>query len=328
MPILPIRCGNSNRADLQQISTSLLAQRGDAITTEVGSIIWMETQAWARAIYHIWAYNQKAANQFDPNKMTDLLPRWESMMGLSALPTDTVAKRQARIAARFRLINKMPTTQDLTDLLVSALGITFLEIINIDRSHAYAQYPGGTPIVGGITNTVNAPWYSTIQHIFIEVIHPTSITDNQFYATVNQITPLLNPLLPAYDTFDWFWDGFSDDGYASFDGYVGLVSGTVGTTTLTGNGTAWKVPVNFADNTFNIVAGSILEFYDDVGVWQRVTVQSVNSNTSITLAEPLVSTVTSHAYVIQGFFLDCDNSHFPYPPVNAHNLDNSGINSV
>ena len=32
MAILPLRCGNSNRADLQQISTSLLAQRGDAIT--------------------------------------------------------------------------------------------------------------------------------------------------------------------------------------------------------------------------------------------------------------------------------------------------------
>lgn len=328
MVCLPYRCGNSNRADLQQISSSLLAQRGDAITTQVGSVIWVETQAWARAIYHIWAYNQKAANQFDPNKMTDLLPRWESMMGLSALPGDTIAQRQARIAARFRLINKMPTTQDITDLLMSALGPTFVELINIRQDQAYAQYPGGTPIVGGITNTVNGPWYSTIQHIFVETIHPPSYTDNQFYATVNQIIPLLNPLLPSYDTFDWFWDSFSDDGYASFDGYVGLVSGTVGTTSLTGNGTAWNVPINFADNTFNIEAGSVLEFYDDEGVWQRVTVQSVNSNTSITLAEPLVSTVTNHSYVIQGFFLDCDNLQFPYPPAIAHNLDNAAINTV
>jgi hypothetical protein len=329
MAILPFRCGNSNRADLQQIASSLLAQRGDAITTAVGSIIWVETQAWARAVYSIWAVNQKLAYQFDPNKMTDFLPRWESIMGLAALPTDTIQTRQQRIASRFNAINKMPTTQKVTDLMQASLGITFLGLINDPAPLAYAQFPGGAAITGGITNVVDGPWYSTVQELFIEVYHPAVMTNNQFYNTVNQVFPLLSPYLPAYDSFDWFWNSFRDDGYATADGYAtGTISGTVGDNHIRGFGTAWNTPVNHADNTFDVVIGSILECFDDEGVWRRMVVSSVNSDSSITLTTQLVGNITRQPYVIEGFFLDCDNTQFPYPPIGCLNLDNAGINKV
>ena len=328
MAILPFRCGNSNRADLQQIADSLLAQRGDAITTQPGSIIWVETQAWARALYSIWANNQKLAYQFDPNKMTAALPRWESIMGLSALPTDTIQSRQQRIAARFKIINKLPNTPNITDLLVDTLGITFLELINIPATTAYAQFPSGSAITGGITNVVAGPWYSTIQEIFIETIHPPSLTDNEFYAIVNQVFPLLNTYLPAYDQFDWFWDSFSDDGYAGGAPIRATITVNVGSTTMTGTGTSWKTYINTGDNTYNVVPGTIIECYDNNGNWRRMTVATVNSNTSITLTEPAVGQITAKQYVIQGFFLDCDSTQFPYPPVNSHNMDNAAINSI
>ncbi len=326
MAILPLRCGNSNRADLQQIADSLLAQRGDAITTQVGSIIWVETQAWSRAIYSIWANNQKLAYQFDPNKMTDFLPRWESIMGLAALPSDTIQRRQERIAARFRIINKMPDDQNVTDLLVASLGITFLDLINIPAVDAYGQFPGGSAITGGITNIVDGTWYSTCQEIFVETIHPPSLTDNEFYATVNQIFPLLNTYLPVYDQFDWFWDSFSDDGYSSAINRA-TITVNVGSITVTGTNTAWNTLIN-VDGTYNLEPGSIIECYDNAGVWRRMIVDTVNSDTSITLTEPAVGQITNKQYVIQGFFLDCDSSQFPYPPVDAHNLDNAAINSV
>ena len=326
MAILPFRCGNSNRDDLQQIATSLLAQRGDAITTQVGSIIWVETQAWARALYHIWAVNTKLAYQFDPNKMTDFLGRWESIMGLGSLPTDSIQQRQSRIAAGFSLINKTPNTQNVNDLMKASLGPTYLELINTTAPEAYAQFPSGVAITGGITNITAGPWYSSCQNIFIEVTNPNSFTNNQFYNTVNQIFPLLNNYLPAYDTFDWFWDSFSDDGYGSSTNRA-VISGTVGSTSLTGLRTSWNTPIN-TDGTYNVVDGSILECYDDTGSWQRLEVESVNSDTSITLANPLTNNITDKTYVIEGFFCDCDPTSFPYPPVNAHNLDNAGINSV
>ena len=328
MPILPLRCGNSNRADLRQISDSLLAQRGDAITTAVGSVIWVETQAWARAIYSIWANNQKLAYQFDPNKMTDFLPRWEAIMGLSALPNDTIQQRQQRIAARFRIINKMPDTQNVTDLLSAALGITFLELINIPASLAYGQFPGGSAITGGITNIVAGPWYSTCQEIFVEVTHPSSLTNNEFYATVNQIFPLLNTYLPVYDQFDWFYDSFSDDGNAGGAGHRATITVNVGSTHMAGTGTSWQTVINGGDSTYNVVAGSVLECFDDQGVWRRMTVATVNSDTSITLTVPAAGQITNKVYVIEGFFLDCDPTVFPYPPAVALNLDNAGINTV
>lgn len=324
--ILPLRCGNGNRADVQQIASSLLAQRGDAITTEVGSVMWVETQAWARAIYSIWAVNQKMAFQFDPHKMTDFLPRWESILGIAALPTDTIQQRQARITARFLLVNKMPDTQAVTDLLKANLGTTFLEIINTPASTAFTQFPGGVDIIGGAQNVGNGPWYSEVQNIFVETFRPPVMTDNQFYATINQIFPLLNGYLPAYDTFDWFWDSFSDDGYASGDGYVGTISGTVGSFVLSGVGTSWNTPINAPDFSYNVVGQSILECFADNGTWQRLEVSSVSSDTSLTLANPLVVNITNKKYVIQGFFCDCDSTQFPYPPSNAKNLDNAGIN--
>lgn len=325
MSILPLRCGNSNRADLQQISASLLQQRGDAITTAPGSIIWIETQAHARAIYSIWAINQKMAYQFDPNKMSDFIHRWETIVGVSSLPTDDFQIRQQRIAAKFAIINKFPTTQAIHDLIAAALNVTFLVLINDPASAAYTQFPGGSAIVGGVQNVVNAPWLSKVHQILIETIHPPYMTDNQFYNTVNQIYNLLNAYLPSYDTFDWFWDSFSDDGYAG--SARATISVTVNSTTLTGIGTSWNTPIN-VDGTKNVVVGSILECYDDIGNWQRLIVSTVNSNTSITLSTPAVSTITSKIYVIEGFFLDCDSTLFPYPPTNSHNLDNAGINSV
>lgn len=327
MAILPFRCGNSNRADLQQIATSLLAQRGDAITTQVGSIIWTEVQAHARAVYSIWANNQKACNQLNPTKMTDFLPRWNAIMGLARLPTDTIQTQQARITARFAAINKMPDTQQVNDLLVASLGETYVGLINNPASSAYAQFPGGAPITGGVATIVNGPWWSTVQELYVEVTHIPSLTNNQFYNIVNQIYPLLNQYLPAYDTFDWFWSSFCDDGYASADGYIAYVSGSVGSTTLTGNGTAWDTPINDADNTFNLVAGSIIECFNDDGVWQRLFVERVNSNTSVTLTKPLIGNITSQRYVMEGIFLDCNSLAFPYPPI-CLNLDNAGINRV
>jgi hypothetical protein len=336
MSILPYRCGNSNRSDLQQIASSLLAQRGNAITTQVGSIMWVETQAWARAIYNIWAVNQKMAYQFDPDKMTDFLPRWNAIMGLAALPTDTIQTQQARIAARFAAINNNPDTQAVTDLLEGALGITFLALLNVNAEYsaaeeavgvkpAYVQFPGGTSITGGTTNVGNGPWLSCIQELFIEVTNPPTFTNNQFYSTVNTIFPILGQYLPAYDTFDWFWSSFSDDGYASA-GTRATISVMVGSTTVTGVGTGWLTPINPPDGTENIHAGSIIEARDNDGNWQRMLVQSIQSNTSLTLVNPAVSTITAQPYVIQGFFLDCNPAAYPYPPTNCLNLDNAGLN--
>lgn len=325
MVCLPLRAGNSNRSDLQAIVTSLLAQRGDAITNEVSSVVWIEAQSHARAIYNLWAVLLKMSRQFDPRTMTDFLSRWESIMGLAALPTDTIQDRQARLTAKFAMINKPPNTQNVKDILELALDGIFLDLINTTDDQAIAAFPGGVPITGGITNILDESWLSTIQKLFIEVIHPSYMNDNTFYNTVNQIAPLLNSFLPAYDTFSWFTSSFSDDGTGDATVNRGIISCSVGSTSVTGVNTAWITPINVSNGVCSISVGSIIEAYDDDGVWRRMEVASIIDDTHLTITEPCINGITNKNYVIQGFFVDCSSSDFPYPPPNCKNTDNAGL---
>lgn len=322
--LVPLRAGNSNRSDLKQIADSLLQQRGDAVTKDVGSVVWIEVQAHARAIYSIWCVNQKLANQFDPNKMSDFLTRWETILQLSPLPTDTLTQRRGRIAAKFLALNKLPNTSQVHDLLAAGLPDTFLDVINVACGDAISFYPGGSHIVGG-SQAGNGPWYSTTASIFVETTQPTYLADGDFQNQVNQVSSILGQYLPAWTDFDWFASSFRDDGHA--DGYTGTLTASAGSFTLTGTNTAWNTPINALDNTYNIEPGSILECFDDTGAWQRMTVASVVSDTSILLTEPVPNSITAKTYVIEGFFLDCDPHSFPYPPATSKNLDVAGLNN-
>lgn len=346
MVCVPIRCGGGNRSDLQGIAQSLLNQRGNAVTQEVGSARWIENQAWARAIYGDWCVNQKMANQLNPNTLTDFLSRWETIMGISPLPTDTLQVRRARIAAKFMILGKMPTTQAVTDLLTTYLGPVFLDLINTTIADGYAAFYNGAPITGGLQNVSNdntplvlgyfdPGWYSTLQKIYVEVKNQPYLTNNTFYQTVNQIFPLLGSYLPAYTTVTWFWNGFNNSGADSSTPGVATITVSAGSTTVTGTGTQWNTPS--ASGRYHVKAGSIIEAYANSviinglsvpGSWQRMKVAYVNSDTSLTLTEPASATITNGKYVIQGFFCDCSPTHFPYPPVGCLNVDNAGIANV
>ena len=329
--IVPLRSGNGNRADLQGIVQSLLNQRGDAITKDVGSAVWIEVNAQARAIYNIWANNTKMFYQLDPNRLSDFISRWEVIMGVSPLPTDTLQNRRDRIVAKFAIVGKMPTTQVVRDLLAQYLGSVFLVLLNTTADEAIAQFPNPPDImidgkrIDGAVNTINpGTWLSTVQNIFVEVKNQPYMLNNQFYQIVNQIFPLLGSYLPAYTKFDWFWSSFNDSGNTTAGAAV--ISVSSGSTALTGSGTAWNTPLGFSGR-LNLSEGSILEAYDDNGEWQRLVVQSVDSDTGITLQSPAISNITSQQYVIQGFFADCRSDWFPYPPSGCLNADNAGVNN-
>ena len=324
--LFPIQFGNSNRPDLNSITNSLLNQMGNAYTNTVGTLVWIQCRALAIMVNTVWITNTKLVNQFNPNKMSDMLARWEAIFQIIPLPNDTLGSRRTRVAEYFFRINKVPNLSNIDQVLTYLLPETFVGLIIENQSESISAFPNGFNIIGG-QDSSNGPWGSTLSYLAVETQKPLSMSITDFNNNVSQIYALLKQALPAYVEFDWIWDGFCDDGYASSDGYIAKISIVDGTTTLTGVGTAWDTPINTLDNTFNIVPGSILEAFDDMGEWQRMTVLTVNSDTSITLAEVATFNMTSATYVIQGFFLDCDSGSFPYPPV-CYNLDNAGLNNV
>jgi len=359
--LMPLRMGNSNRADYRGIVKSLRDQRGSNLrNAPVGSIVWIEINAWARAIYSIWLVNQKLSNQFNPNTLTDFLSRWETICGIAPLPGDTLTDRRNRIAAKFALVGQVANQTNLTDTLDAYLGSNFVQLLQGGVSRisvgsgthpagsAYARWFGGSgstftdPISIPAANTsddngVNGQsaqfinnsdqgWFSTVNMVFVELQQLANQPGAQFYALASSIFTLLQPYLPAYVTFDWFNNTFSDDGYAGGAGLRATITVAGGSTSLAGSGTAWNTP--FSNGVFNVRVGSILEAFDDNGDWQRLQVLHVNSDTSITLNAPAPTNITGKVYVVQGFFLDCDPTAFPYPPIGSLNLDNAGLNSV
>lgn len=213
--LVPIRAGNSNRDDLLLLLKSILNANGTALTQDEGSNIWVLANAQARAIFHIWALNEKVKYEFDPNKMNDLLERWEKILGItpsknvstdvhkdSNLPSvETIQYRRARIAAKFRAVSQMPNAQALEDIITAVFPNVSVTVSPTTPDVAVSSWPSGTTIVGGSAGT-NAAWKSTVSNVNITIGYPAGISDANYERMKKQIYSLLVTFLPAYTTIN------------------------------------------------------------------------------------------------------------------------------
>jgi len=190
----------------QRILESLNAAMGTAYDTSRGTTVYAENLATARCINAAWENNQRLANQWDPRRMTVFVPRWERILKLTPLPTDTMPVRRRRIAAVFARWSQLPTYQQIKDKLSDALATTFVDLEHIAPADAVTWWPGGTP-------NADFPWYSTISHLLIRVTKPTPMTEATFYSTMGLILPLLDGFVPAWVTWSWIRNGPNGDGF-------------------------------------------------------------------------------------------------------------------
>lgn len=213
----PKRFGASNDSDTEAILNDLLSGLGSAFDTEYGSITWIKMNAVARVLNDVFEQNKRLSYQWDPLRMSDFLPRWETIYGLNPLPTDTEVERREKVLAAVQTSGLMPTQQVVTDLLTSLLGPVFVGITNLTplgpSPTALTYVSGGAVIPGGITIPDGAaippappviPWLSTISYVAIQVEQPSYMDNDTFYQTANQIYTFLDNLLPAWVAFGWF----------------------------------------------------------------------------------------------------------------------------
>lgn len=187
---------------------------GTALAKDVDSFVWAERNAEARALAYLWHLNRRMANQWDPRRMTDFLPRWEKILGLRPLAGATDVARRAAVLAKMQLFGQPGTQQVLTDLLhtlFDELGI-FVGIVNTSSAVAVGTVPGGATVPGGVT-LPDGDWYSSIAHLAIETVQPDGVDDPTFYDAVGQIAQAIDGIVPAWVTFDWFLDGSHGAGF-------------------------------------------------------------------------------------------------------------------
>lgn len=205
----PEKFGAAKGTDLESLLDTLKDSVGSAFNTESTTVNWIYLNAIARVFNDVFGQNKRLANQWDPDRMTDFLPRWEKILGISPLATDTLIERRAKVKVKLQTFGKSGTYQVVTDLLNDVLGSdVFVDITHNDSNSANVWVAGGAVIPGGATipdgTPIGIPWYSTVSYLPIKVIKPSYMDDETFYVTVNQIFLYLGSLLPAWVTYDWY----------------------------------------------------------------------------------------------------------------------------
>lgn len=199
----PRRYGGGRPA-LQVQVESLANARGTALdATNPDSIAWLECMAIGRALYFDgWGANQRLAYQWDPRKMTDMLPRWEQILKLRPAPDATEKERRDAVLVRFERFVGVANHSKLLTELQAALGDVFVAIEYISRANAVVTVPDGSYPWG--TPNADAPWSSSIAHVLVRLQKPAGYTEGDFYDAAAKVVPIFDAIMPADKTVNWY----------------------------------------------------------------------------------------------------------------------------
>jgi hypothetical protein len=189
---------------VEVLHESLNAQRGAAFDNDSAtSISSAETEAWARALaYDGWETNERMSLQWDPRRVTDMLPRWEQIFKIRPLPGSSEVSRRAELSRRWARFGFTSHHAYMETELQSRLGDFFVGIEYTSPSVATvispdASYPWGVQVDG-------VPWSSTVGHILVRLQKPAGASEAAFYEAAGKVFPTLDPILNAFVTFDWY----------------------------------------------------------------------------------------------------------------------------
>ena len=217
----PRRFGASSGRALEAILNSILSSLGTAYDTSPGTAVWVKAMALARAIWAAHEQNRKLGNQFDPQRVTDMLPRWEAIFGINPAPGATVVDRRAELTRRWKRIGRMPVLGNVIKTLQEIAPNTFASLVFTSSSASGVQTNTYVAVdispQGGINVVGTGMWGSSVHHVAIKTTCPSWMKVNglpgpAFYTEVGGIFGVLKNMLPSWVTFGWFLDDPHSDG--------------------------------------------------------------------------------------------------------------------
>jgi hypothetical protein len=186
---------------LQFILESLNAQRGTGYDVHPSSNIYAENMALARAIDGGWAVNGRLANVLDGYR-TALIERWEKILGIPIVASDPDYVRRARIAERQARFGRQAIASTIISALQTAMGGAYVAVEFISIDNAVVHVPDATYPWGDVAD--GSPWYSTTAHVLIRTQKPAGWSEADFLSAVGNVHEILDPLVPAWVTYDWY----------------------------------------------------------------------------------------------------------------------------
>jgi len=201
----PRRFGGG-RPRLRIIHDALNAARGTSLdASSSNTVAWVENMAYARAIcFDGFGTNDRLSLQWDPDRMTGvMLERWEQVLKLTPAPTAPEATRREVVRKKWeRFIHASALHSRVLTLLTEALGEVFVAIEYIDIDNAVVHVPDPSYPWGTVAD--GAPWSSTVAHVLVLLEKPEGYSEGDFYEAAAKVHPLLDGLLPAWTTIDWY----------------------------------------------------------------------------------------------------------------------------
>lgn len=207
----PRRFGGAGGSHLEAIHNSLNAQRGTALeASDSTTVVWLENMAFARALcFDGWGTNQRLAHQADPKRTTDMLPRWERALKIVVPRKTPDAARRRTLLERWQRFDEAATNARLVTLLTEELGSYFVALEYTGLSAATVRVPVYDPSIHGPgpwpfgVESGNL-WSSTVARLLILLTLPDGATEADFLAQAGRVFTLLDPLVPAWVSFDWY----------------------------------------------------------------------------------------------------------------------------
>ena len=111
----PFKFGEAASTDLEAIQNAFADTQGTSLARERGSVAWVENHATARVLYALYGLAYRLANVNGPARMTNTLPRWEKILNIAPLDSDTIVERRNRVTAKLSLLGKGTTLQVVED---------------------------------------------------------------------------------------------------------------------------------------------------------------------------------------------------------------------
>jgi len=199
----PKRFGSAQGGLLEALTQSLIAARGPIFNPEdTTTIAWAESHAIARAIWETYETADRARNQFDPLRMSDFVPRWEAIFGISPLPGANLNERRKAIALRFARLLGGVHLGPLYALLAfyADIGATLKVWRTTDAgvmSHVYQS----VTVPGGVTIAADGMWGSSIHQLTIICTQPSTMAWAAFVARMGALEADLFDAVPAWCTY-------------------------------------------------------------------------------------------------------------------------------
>lgn len=200
----PFRLGGG-KSTAQAVYESLNIGLGTAFDTSDASTVTAETSADARTIASLWSANARLANQWDPRRMTDMLARWEAIMGVRPRSTDSANRRRARLTAKFLALGG-DTFGTLDEICESILGDVFIQLERTALADSHSNWPGGSPPQPDM-------WSSSVAHLLVRVVRPQDLgglTLGEMFERLNELMATLHDYCASWMTIDWGWNADND----------------------------------------------------------------------------------------------------------------------